>query len=149
MLVEIFLQSLMVNLVLLLIGVVLFDIFSVNPQSFDIYNLGFSTISMIFIWYQVSQNPDQHTTFCCMPCLIPMKWIPIILLGFSFFMSSFLLAALVVSSILGYLQFMHYKRRFIKLPLRFYRRIDSLLPNSITNRPDYVRVQNVEADLQS
>ncbi len=104
---------------------------------------------MVFIWYQASQNPDQHTTFCCMPCLIPMKFIPLIILGFCLFFASSLLFALLTASVLGYLQFMHFRRRFLKIPLRFYRRIDTLLPKSITDRPDYVKVQNVESSLQS
>jgi hypothetical protein len=78
-----------------------------------------------------------------------MKWIPVLILFISAIFASILLPALIVASALGYLQFMHFKRRFIKLPVRFYRRIDTLLPKSITDRPDYVKVQNVEASLQS
>ena len=99
---------------------------------------------MIFIWYQAAQNPDQHTNFCCMPCMIQMKWIPVILLVMSLIFASPLLLALIAAFCLGYLQFMHLKRRLIKLPVRFYRKIDQLLPKSITDRPDYVKVQTVE-----
>jgi hypothetical protein len=78
-----------------------------------------------------------------------MKWIPVLILVISAVFASILLPALIIASSLGYLQFMHFKRRFIKLPVRFYRRIDTLLPKSITGRPDYVKVQHVEASLQS
>lgn len=61
--------------------------------------------------------------------------------------ASNLLLALVTAFVLGYLQFMHLKRRIIKLPIKFYRKIDSLLPKSITDRPDFVKVQNVETEL--
>lgn len=135
-------QNLLINVILLLISVVLYDILSVSP-AFKIYNYGLFPLCIIFIWYQASLNPDQHTTFCCMPCLIPMKWIPILILVLCLLFTSNILFALVIASVLGYLQFMHFKRRLIRLPLRFYRRIDSLLPKSITERPDYVKVQNV------
>ncbi len=114
-----------------------------DPQDIPILNYGLFPLCMIFIWYQAAQNPDQHTTFCCMPCLIPMKWIPVIILAFCLFFASALLPALLVAFALGYLQFMHFKKRFLRLPLRFYRKIDTLLPKSVTDRPDYVKVQNV------
>lgn len=106
-------------------------------------NYGFFPMCMIFVWAQAALNPDQHTTFCCMPCLIPMKWIPVIILAFCLFLAPGIFLPLLTAFVLGYLQFMHFKRRFIKLPMKFYRKIDSILPKSITDRPDYVRVQNV------
>lgn len=130
-------------------SIICYYIFSIEYESFPILSLGFFPLCMIFIWHQASQNPDQHTTFCCMPCLIPMKWIPVIILAFCLFFASNLLLALVTAFALGYLQFMHFKRRLIKLPVRFYRKIDSLLPKSVTDRPDYVKVQNVETELSS
>jgi len=72
-----------------------------------------------------------------------MKWIPVIILIFCVIFSSMLLPALLVASLVGYLQFMYFKRRFIKLPLKFYRKIDTLLPKLVTDRNDYVKVQNV------
>lgn len=78
-----------------------------------------------------------------MPCLIPMKWIPVIILAFCLFMAPGIFLPLLTAFLLGYLQFMHLKRRIIKLPMKFYRKIDTILPKSITDRPDYVRVQNV------
>lgn len=139
----------MINIILTLISVLLHDLFSVDPDIFAIINMGMFPLCQIFIWNKASENPEEHTTFCCMPCLIPMKWIPIFILIISAVFASILLPALVVASALGYLQFMHFKRRFIKLPVRFYRRIDTLLPKSVTDRPDYVKVQHVEASLQS
>ncbi len=65
----------------------------------------------------------------------------------SLIFASPLLLALIAAFCLGYLQFMHLKRRLIKLPVRFYRKIDQLLPKSITDRPDYVKVQTVERQL--
>ena len=98
---------------------------------------------MIVLWFQASQNPDQHTTLCCLPCLIPMKYIPLIVLGFSVIFSPGQIPTLLVAFTLGYLQFMHFKRRFIKLPLKMYRKIDQLMPNLISQRLEYVRVQSV------
>ena len=103
---------------------------------------------MIFIWYRASQNPDEHTTFCCMPCMIPMKWIPVILLIFVLIFASGLLVSLLIAFSLGYLQFMHLKRRLIKLPLKFYRKLDLLLPKALTNRPDWIKVSACENDLR-
>ena len=98
---------------------------------------------MIVLWFQASQSPDQNTALCCLPCLIPMKYIPLIVLGFSVIFSPGQIPTLLVAFTLGYLQFMHFKRRFIKLPLKIYRKIDQLMPNIIIQRPEYVRVQSV------
>jgi hypothetical protein len=133
----------MINLVLTVLSIIAYYLFSVDPKEYRILNYGMFPMCMIFIWWQAAQNPDQHTTFCCMPCLIPMKWIPVIILAFCLFLAPMLFLPLLIASLLGYLQFMHFKRRFIQLPLRFYRRIDSILPKFIADRPDYVRVQNV------
>lgn len=103
-------------------------LFGMAYNDFILFNYGLFPMTMIFIWQQASLNPDQHTNFCCMPCMIPMKWIPVIMLAFSLLFASPLLPALIAASILGYYQFMHIKRRFIKLPLRFYRKIDLLMP---------------------
>jgi len=62
----------------------------------------------------------------------------------SLIFASPLIFALLIAFALGYLQFMHLKKRFIRLPVRFYRKIDQILPKSITDRPDYVKVQSVE-----
>ncbi len=139
----------MINLVLTVISIIGYYIFSMDSKEHRIMNHGLFPMCMIFVWWQAAQNPDQHTTFCCLPCLIPMKWIPVILLAFCLFLASSLFLPLLVAFVLGYMQFMHLKKRLIKLPLKFYRRIDTILPRSITDRPDYVKVQNVERDLQS
>ena len=142
-LVETFLQNILINVVLVLFSVLLYDILSVDRQNFMIINMGMFPLCQIFLWYRAAQSPDEHTTFCCMPCLIPMKWIPLLILAISAMLASILLPALIVASALGYLQFMVLKRRLIKLPVRFYRKIDTLLPKSMTDRPDYVKVQQV------
>jgi hypothetical protein len=61
----------------------------------------------------------------------------------SFFFSSSSIIPLLISFILGYLQFMYLKRRLVKLPMKFYRKIDNLLPKSITERRDYIKVSAV------
>lgn len=142
-LIETFLQNFMINLVLTVFSLLMYYLFGVSPEQYRVLAYGMFPLCMVFIWYQAAQNPDQHTTFCCMPCLIPMKWIPVIILVFCLLFATNLLLPLTVAFALGYLQFMHFKRRLIKLPLKFYRKIDLLLPKAITDRPDYIKVVNV------
>ena len=78
-----------------------------------------------------------------MPCLIKMKYIPLIMLAFCLLLASAMFIPLLIAFVLGYLQFMHLKRRLIKLPMKIYKKLDLLLPKSITNRNDYVKVVNV------
>ncbi len=77
-----------------------------------------------------------------------MKWIPYIVLGFSFILAGSLFMPLLVAFVLGYFQFMYLRRRFIKLPLKIYRKLDSWFPQSVRSRPDFIKVSDSENSLR-
>jgi hypothetical protein len=83
-----------------------------------------------------------------MPCLIKMKYIPLVMLIFCLLLAAQMFLPLLIAFSLGFLQFMHLKRRLIKLPIKFYKKLDLLLPKSITERNDYVKVISVENGLR-
>ena len=83
-----------------------------------------------------------------MPCLIKMKYVPLIILVLSLILAPDLFLSLLIASCLGYLQYSHFKRRFIKLPLSIYRKLDAILPKSFTDRPDFIKVSQSEAYLR-
>jgi hypothetical protein len=72
-----------------------------------------------------------------------MKYIPIVMLAFCLILAAGMIVPLIVAFAVGYLQFMYMKRRIIRMPMKLYRKIDMILPKSITNRQDYVKVINV------
>lgn len=73
-----------------------------------------------------------------------MKYIPLVMLGFCLILATGMIIPLIIAFGVGYIQFMYFKRRIIRLPLKVYKKIDMLLPKAITSRYDYVKVVNVE-----
>ena len=59
------------------------------------------------------------------------------------------LVPLVIYVLLGYYQFMERKKSLLKLPLKIYRKFDSLMPNSIKENLGYIKVRDVERDLRN
>ena len=55
----------------------------------------------------------------------------------------------IVSCLLGFFQHSHLKRNVFRLPLKVYRRFDSLVPNGWKESPGYVKVSSVETELKS
>lgn len=126
-LLEIFLQILVSNIVLTAIG---YGLYTLGVGSAKTY-IGFGTLPLVFvfIWHKVAQNPEEPTRFCWFPCQIPMKYVPFCFLLF-FVLFGNIIAPCVYCA-LGYIQFMVLARSFIRLPLKIYNKFDSLMPNGI------------------
>jgi len=71
---------------------------------------------------------------------IPKKYIPfvIIILAFIFAFDQFICIGLSV--VFGYLQFGLYGKHFISLPLGFYRKFESCIPQIIKSREDFKNI---------
>jgi len=127
MILEIFIQNLMIQVTFTVVSFFLY-LFNIVTSPFALYSLGWFPLVMVFLFQRASLNPDDLTTFCCMPCLIKMKYVPVIILVFSLIIAPDVFLSLLIASLLGYFQFIHFKRRFIKLPLSVYRKMDMILP---------------------
>lgn len=147
MILEVFIQNFLIQSIFTFVSFLLYQLNMLNSP-YSLYSLGWFPLVMIFLFQRASLNPDDLTTFCCMPCLIKIKYIPLIILLLSLLLASDLFICLLIASILGYSQFFHFKRRFIKLPLSIYRKLDYILPKSVTNRPDFVKVSQSETYLK-
>ncbi len=64
-------------------------------------------------------------------------------------MNSGLFVNYMVACFVGYLQFMILKKSFIQLPISVFFKIDHFMPKSLLDRPDYIHVAAVEADLKN
>jgi hypothetical protein len=102
----------------------------------------------IFIWKKVQENPDEGTRFCCFPCLIPMRYIPLCFLGLLLLFGQPPIPLLIYCG-LGYYQFMVRKASILRLPLKIYRKFDSCMPNSLKDSQGYVRVDKSEANIKT
>ncbi len=75
------------------------------------------------------------------PCLMPKKYIPwcftLLICMFGGPVMVYLFYCIV-----GYVQFMVYKKSFIQLPLSIYRKFDSFMPKSLIDRNDYIHVSD-------
>ena len=112
-------------------------------SDYTFFGYGLYHLIFIFIWKRVALTPDDPTRFCCFPCLIPMKFIPLcFLLILALFGSS--LIPLVIYNLLGYYQYMHRMKSIIRLPLKIYRKFDSMMPKSIKENLGYIKVKDVE-----
>ena len=94
------------------------------------------------IWIKEMETPDEPTRFCCFPCLIPMKYIPL-----CFFVLAAILGypipPLLINVLLGYYQFAIRKQSLLKLPMTIYKKFDNLMPEALKKNPGYIRVANV------
>ena len=106
--------------------------------------MGYTLLPLLFnyLWVKACVNPEEPTRFCCCPCLIPAKNIPwcFLLLLVMFGWPPVLC---ILSCLQGFIQHAQLKRNIFKLPLKVYRRFDSLVPSSIVNSSGYVKVSSV------
>ena len=124
MLIQIFLC----NVALTIVGYPLYYLKLGDAYTFIGY--GMLPAVFIFIWHKIAENPEEATRFCFFPCLIPMKYIPVcFVLLFAIFGSP--IFPLIVYLLLGYYQYMVKKKSIIRLPLKVYRKFDSLMPDSL------------------
>ena len=75
-----------------------------------------------------------------------MKYIPLCFLGLLILLGHPI--GLVIYCALGYYQFMVRKRSVIRLPLKVYRKFDSLMPTSMKNNVGYIKVTSVQSNLE-
>ena len=108
---------------------------------------GFLPVVFSFMWKKIAEAPEEPTRFCCFPCLIPKKYIPLLFLAsLSLFGNSFIVLGIYCG--LGYYQFIVRNKSIIQLPLKIYRKFDSLMPESVLSNPGYVKVKDVEQNLR-
>lgn len=145
MVLEILLQIFLCNCVLVAIGYPLLYMGFGSAMSYLGY--GMLPAVFIFIWKKVQENPEEPTRFCCFPCLIPMKYIPLCFLGL-LLLFGYPAIPLIIYCGLGYYQFMVRKASIIRLPLKVYRKFDSIMPESFKASVGYIKVANSEANLR-
>ena len=145
MFLEIIMQLFLCNVAVLAVGVPLTYFGLGNPM----YCMGFgmTPIMLTMIWSKVAENPEEPTRFCCFPCLIPMKFIPLCFL-LLLLIGGIPKIAYIVYCALGYYQFMVRKKSLLRLPLKFYRKFDSCMPEGIKSNSSYVKVTSVESNLK-
>ena len=132
-------QIFLCNCVLVMIGYPLYLLGLGDEMSY----IGFGMLPavFVFIWKKVAEAPDEGTRFCCFPCLIPMRYIPLCFLGLLLLFGQ-PPVPLLISCALGYYQFMVRKASILRLPLKVYRKVDSIMPTSLKDIPGYVKVAN-------
>jgi hypothetical protein len=113
----------------------------VEPTSF--FGMGLVPVIFSFLWRKVAESPDEPTRFCFCPCLIPMKFLPLLFAIFYVFFGQ-PLPTVGVYCLVGYLQYMVLGKSLLRLPLRVYRRIEACLPEMIKEHKGYARVAVVE-----
>lgn len=134
-------QIFLCNVILVIVGYPLLYLGIASPISLISY--GVLPLVFIYLWRKVSENPEEPTRFCCFPCLIPMKYIPVcFLLLFTIFGGPILPVATYCA--VGYYQTMVRKQSLLRLPLKVYRKFDSLMPVSIKEKNGYIKVASVE-----
>jgi hypothetical protein len=95
----------------------------------------------IFLWQKAAANPEETTRFCCLPCIIPMKYLP-----WCFFALSMIFGAnmgIFIGCLTGYYQHMVAKRSIIQLPMSLYNKVESLLPNYTKEALGFVPIKSV------
>ena len=124
MIIEVLLQTFTCNVCLVIIGYPLLSLGLGNSMTY----MGFGMYPAIFtfMWRKVAESPDEPTRFCCFPCLIPMKFIPLCFLALMAIFGFFVPVAIYCA--LGYYQYMVRKKSLLLLPLKVYRKFDSCMP---------------------
>lgn len=139
-------QIFLCNVCIVIIG---FPLLSLGIGEWTSYlGYGLFPLIFVFIWKKVAESPDEPTRFCCFPCLIPMKYIPLCFFAILALFGS-PLVPLAIYALLGYYQFMERKKSLLRLPLKVYRKFDSLMPNSLKENLGYIKVRDVERDLRN
>ena len=114
-----------------------------------IFAYGWFPIIMIYIFREAAVDPDGQTRFCCLPFLIKRKYLPWVLAGFSLLFLSPRFFVMITAAIIGYYQSMVLKSNFIKLPFKFYLKLEACFPESVKRNPDFVPISQVEMNLKS
>jgi hypothetical protein len=142
---EVLLQSLACNLGFVCFGELMSAMGLVDSSA--LVNFGLSQLMLIFLWQRAAINPEELTRFCCLPCLMPMKYLPwcfcalIVLFGGS--------KSIIIGCLLGYYQHMMRKGSIIRLPMSVYYKIEALLPTATKNAAGFVSIRSVEENLRS
>ncbi len=136
---EILAQTLICNLAYVLLGEV-FGLLSLVNVNF-LVSYGTMHLLFIFLWQRTAQSPEEMTRFCCFPCIMPMKYLPWCFFALLVLFNPNLF--IILSCLLGYLQHMILKRSLLQLPMRFYNKIESILPASVKQSPGFVPIRSV------
>lgn len=95
MIIEVFIQNFMIQTIFTfltwaiiktnLYQLYLVPLLSITP--YFIVSLGWFPLVMIFMFHDVSFNPNALTRFCFMPCLIKTKYVPLLFIIISFLLT--------------------------------------------------------------
>lgn len=136
---EIFLQTLLCNLVFVAYGEIFSFLGLVDVTRMVSY--GLIQLMFIFLWQKAAMNPEELTRFCFFPCLMPMKYLP-----WCFFALLLLFGVRVdtiIACLAGFVQHMVLKRSIIRVPMSFYHKIESWLPQSAKENIGFVAIRSV------
>ncbi len=108
--------------------------------------IGFGLLPVFysFLCQRVAKNPEELTRFCFFPCLIPLKFLPVIFLAISLVFNYKLFVPLMIYFSLAYYQHLIRKKSFIQLNISVYKKFDAIMPEAIKKNLGYVRVSAVE-----
>lgn len=146
-LMEVFIINFEIHVVFNLISLIFTLIFN-TTDSLIFLGYGWFPIIIVYEFRMSVVDPEASRNFCCLPFMIKNKYYPWVLLALLGLLSTQFIC-FVACGIVGYFQEIYRKDMIIKLPYGFYEKIEKCLPNSIKQRPDFISITRVEAELKN